>query len=103
MWVNSKYQIMIWFTHLDTEEQSNKKDWNGEEEEEHEEPGTPVEPVAETHHPHVLLHKKSKGKQTVFVHTATGFDNIFLIETQRHTLSFFSFSCTTARTMLRDV
>lgn len=42
-------------THLNTEEQSYKKDRNGEEEEEHKEPGTPVEPVAETHHPHVLL------------------------------------------------
>lgn len=47
-----------WFArppHLYTEEQSDKEDWNGEEEEEHKEPGTPVEPVAETHHPHVLL------------------------------------------------
>lgn len=49
-------------THLDTEEQSHKKDGNGEEEEEHKEPGTPVEPVAETHHPHVLLKCKRKLK-----------------------------------------
>lgn len=47
----------MWLTHLDTEQQSDKQDGYWEKEEEHEEPGAPVEPVAEAHHPHVLLRR----------------------------------------------
>lgn len=50
-------------THPDTEEQSDKKDWNWDKEKEHEEPGTPVEPVAEAHHPHVLLKMQQKKQE----------------------------------------
>lgn len=98
MWIKSPWFLAP--THPDTEEQSDEKDWNGEEEEEHEEPCTPVEPVAETHHPHVLLKGKRKKKamiqDQVCVYRAH-------IEKHKHTFSFLSFSWTTARTMLRDV
>lgn len=42
-------------THPDTQEECDETDWDAEEEKEHEEPGAPVQPVAEAHHPHVLL------------------------------------------------
>lgn len=42
-------------THLDTKEQGDKENGDGEEKEEHEEPGTPVQPVGQTHYSHVFL------------------------------------------------
>lgn len=92
--------------HLDTEQESNKKHWNGEEEKEHEEPSAPVQPVAETHHPHVLLECTRKKKADVKIRAWQIYYNLLAQLTQRfakHTLSFLSFSCTTARTMLREV
>lgn len=41
--------------YLDADEYSDKEDGDGKEEEKHEEPGAPVQPVTETHHAHVLL------------------------------------------------
>lgn len=45
--------------HLDTDEQGDKEDGDWEEKKEHEEPGTPVQPVAQTHHFHVFLGEKT--------------------------------------------
>lgn len=50
-------------THPDTKEHCDKTDGDGEEKKEHEEPGTPVQPVAEAHHPHVLLQATGLGKK----------------------------------------
>lgn len=53
---------LLSLTHLDAEQHCDKKDRNREEQEEHEEPGTPMEPVTETHHPHVLLKHTTQGR-----------------------------------------
>lgn len=50
-------------THPDTKEHCDKEDGDGEEEKEHEEPGAPVQPVAEAHHPHVLLQARGLEKK----------------------------------------
>lgn len=47
-------------THPDTKEHGDKADGDREEEKEHEEPSAPVKPVAEAHHPHVLLQAKER-------------------------------------------
>lgn len=46
--------------HPDTKEQSDERNGDSEEDKEHEEPGAPVQPVAEAHHPHVLLQARRK-------------------------------------------
>lgn len=91
-------------THPDTKEQGDEADGEREEEKEHEEPSAPVEPVAEAHHPHVLLRAKErrrdlKKKSFLFKKKIKLKTNV----ARKRTLSFLSFSCTTARTMLRDV
>ncbi len=72
--------VNITCVYLDADKYGHKEDGDGEEEEKHEEPGAPVQPVTETHHAHVLLQSTHTHtlQSSLLTSRATGSMSIFV-------------------------